>query len=235
LAWQAPSSTNERYRWIVAELVPGGGDLRLRYIDDLEEFKRLNGGRLPGQIQDLGYAGYPAFNQKRSVHSEGVVSALLRRLPPRSRPDFEAYKKQFRLAPDLALSDVALLAATEAKVPGDGFSVVDPLDAGASTLDLVLEVAGYRHYAHSLIPPLAVGDRIVINAELENTHDSNAVMFSKDGIKIGNINRVQAPTFRSWLRNRHIEATVERLNGRPDHPRAFIFVRVRPVTDDVSA
>ncbi|GBQ82298.1 hypothetical protein AA13595_0885 [Gluconacetobacter johannae DSM 13595] len=235
LAWQAPENFNERFRWIVAELLPDPAGLSLRYVDDPEEFKRLNSGKTIERIRELGYAGYPAFNQKRSLHTEGVVDALLRRLPPRSRPDFDAYKKLFRLAPDLVLSDIALLAMTEAKLPSDGFSVVNPFDTEGANLDLMLEIAGYRHYASTLSSPPRVGDRVVIVDEPENSYDENAVMVTRGGEKIGNINRLQAKAFRSWLNERQVEAVIERLNGRPDHPRAFVFVKVRLVANQFAA
>jgi len=104
-------------------------------------------------------------------------------LPPRSRSDFEEYKRQFRLPPDLHLSDFALLGKTEAKLPSDGFSVVDPLDPDTDQCDLMLEVAGYRYYAENV--QVALDEPVSIQAEPGNKFDPDAVMVCTGGKKIG--------------------------------------------------
>jgi hypothetical protein len=42
------------------------------------------------------------------------------------------------------------------------------------------------------------------------------------------VNRFQAPTVGRWLDTREVSASLLRLNGTPDKPRAFVFLRVRP-------
>jgi hypothetical protein len=226
LAWQAPDHMNERYRWAVGILEPAGNDCTLRYLYSGAEFERRNPGRTFDELLGLGYQGYPAFPLRREMHVGGVLSAFMRRLPPRTRSDFEEYKRQFRLAPHLSLTDFALLGQTEAKLPSDGFSVVDPLDGAIDRCDLMLEAAGYRHYAASA--QLAVGDLLTILAEPENEHDPNAVVIRAANQTIGYINRLQTGAFQRWLAERDVSGIVERLNGRPERPRAFAFVRVRP-------
>jgi hypothetical protein len=125
------------------------------------------------------------------------------------------------------VSDFGLLGRTEAKLPSDGFSLVDPLNGANARCDLMLEVAGYRYYAP--VADLTVGDSLTIQREHNNEHDPNAVAFRVADQKIGNINRLQADTFQQWLSEREVSAIVERLNGLPGRPRAFAFVRVRPV------
>jgi hypothetical protein len=229
LAWQPPEVVGDRFRWAVALLdrCADPNAIHLRYFNPGLEFESFNQGRQFEQLVSLGYEGYPAFSRTRAIHDHAVTDALMRRLPPRSRPDFSDYMKQFRLVDDLGLSDFALLGRTEAKVLGDGFSVVDPLDADTQEGDLLLEIAGYRHYARGLVFRLSVGDRIDIVPEPGNRHDGDAVQVMSRGQKIGNINRLQAKTFLRWTAKRDIQGVIERLNGSPDHPRAFIFVRVR--------
>jgi hypothetical protein len=227
LAWQAPDHLGDRFRWAVGVLTPTpGGDCSLRYLQPGADFDRHNQGHSYGRLLELGYDGYPAFSPKREHHASGVLSALMRRLPPRSRRDFAEYKHQFRLSPHLYLSNFALLGRTEAKLPNDGFSVVDPLDGAADHCDLMLEVAGYRYYAEKVC--LTVGDPVELRPEPENEHDPGAVLIRAVGYTIGYMNRLQAGAFRQWLGGRNVTAVVERLNGRPGKPRAFIFVWVRP-------
>jgi hypothetical protein len=111
----------------------------------------------------------------RSEHRGGVLAAFLRRLPPRVRPDFAAYKAQFRLQPDLQLSDFALLAYTGAKLPSDGFTIVDTLEGMSPPCEIVLEVAGYRHYADKLSKTPTVGEKVELVAEPENKVDKQAI------------------------------------------------------------
>jgi hypothetical protein len=153
LAWQASDPDGERTRFRVGELVLDGEDCILRYSK----------GEQVDRARALGFSGYPAFDLAQVEHRKGVMAAFLRRLPPRSRADFEAYKAQFRLASGLALSDFALLAYTEAKLPSDGFSIVNPLADICGPCQFLLEVAGYRHNAGKLAEPPAVGQQEVVS------------------------------------------------------------------------
>ncbi len=226
LAWQAPDPS-VRYRWAVGTLSQSDG-LMLRYFRPGPEFEQYNDGRSYEEVTKLGFRGYPAFSLQHAEHKDGVEAALLRRLPPRSRSDFVEYAKLYRLPPDLRLSNLALLGRSEAKLPSDGFSLVDPLNAAAPACDLVLELAGYRYYSDRLNKPLETGEQVELFADNENRYDANAVAVRGGGQIIGYVNRLQAKTFRTWIGSRRVDAWIERLNGVADRPRAFMFVEVRP-------
>ena len=150
----------------------------------------------------------------------------MRRLPPRGRKDFDQYKHHFRISPDLSVSDFQLLAMTEAKLPSDGFALVDPLDQTCSARDLLVEVVGHRHYASECDLSNGMGRQVELSSEPENPKDPNAVVVMLSGQKLGYINRFQAKSFLLWLRENRVLATVERLNGEPGYPRLYIFARV---------
>jgi hypothetical protein len=226
LAWQAPDP-KDRFRYAVGIIERAETTYTLRYFEPQREFQHYNDGRSFDQVMALGYSGYPAFSIKRPVH-EDVLPVFLRRLPPRSRLDFAEYVSQFRLRPSPGISDFALLGHTEAKLPNDGFSLVDALDPAASRCDLMLELAGYGHYAKTVEDVMSVGLPVSIETEPTNQYDANAVKVSVRGHTIGYINRLQTKAFQCWLRERQVTAVVERLNGSADRPRAFVFVRVRP-------
>jgi hypothetical protein len=219
LAWQSPDPNGVRDRFAVAEIISEGKSesCLFRYLSGTEV----------DRARSLGYVGYPAFRLDQTEHRQGVLAALLRRLPPRSRTDFQEYKAQFRLRSDLQLSDFALLAYTEAKLPSDGFSIVNPLDKARGPCQFVLEVAGFRHYVKSLNAPLGVGQQLKFVPEPTNERDSNAVRVEAAGQLIGYVNRLQAPTFLRWIEEGVLEGIVERLNGNPDRPRVLMFVAVR--------
>lgn len=233
LAWQAADLQGERFRWAVGILTPDGDGCSLRYFRPGAEFERYNPRHNFEELLRLGYRGYPAFSVRHEVHRDAVLQTLMRRLPPRNRTDFGNYARSFRLPSDLALTDFALLGYTEAKLPSDGFSVVDPLSAEAQSCDLMLEIAGYRHYAND--HPAKLGQEIELVAEPGNAFDPNAVQVRSFGNVVGYVNRLQAETFLQWLRERRVSGCVERVNGPVDRPRAFMFVRIRPTQERAAA
>lgn len=235
LAWQAPDHTNVRFRWAVGEVAPRGDGFVLRYFTPGTEFEKHNGGRTFEQIVALGYVGYAAFSTKIREHTSGVIEAFNRRLPPRGRSDFAEYIRHFRLKESRGLSNFALLGKTEAILPSDGFALVDPLDGTTPSCDLLSEVAGFRYYSKDVGHLVRVGAEVDISAEPDNEHDANAVRFSIQGETIGYVNRLQTSAFKVWLETANIKAIVERINGKPDRPRVFLFVRVRPGGTKIAA
>ncbi len=227
LAWQAPDPS-ERFRWAVGELLNKPAGPVLRYLMPGAEFDARNVGRPYEEAASLGYAGYPAFNPRQPVHTEGVLEAFRRRLPPRSRADFQNYLAHFRIPPTATVSDWSLLGLTEAKLPSDGFALVDPLDEGVIPRDLLLEVAGFRHYADKATVPIVPGQLLQLVPEPTNPHDPNAVMVQLHGQCLGYINRLQNEPLLRWLLGASVEAWVSRLNGKAGHPRLFIFIQIRP-------
>lgn len=225
LAWQAPDQFNNRFRWAVGALTQTNNEYQFRYFDELE-FAKLNGGRDFSELKSLGYRGYPVFPPTRDTFKLNVLLPFLRRLPPRSRTDFAAYLKSFMIAPDAIVSDFALLGLTEAKLPSDGFSVVDELLDIDGERELFVELAGHRHYADSLPGALAIGESIDLDPEPSNPHDAGAVVARYRGKCIGYINRLQAPSFLSWIAANRVTAKLQKLNGTKERPRAFLFAKV---------
>ena len=228
LAWQAPIRGAEgRYRWAVGELLRDKADVQLRYFDRGAAFSQANQGKPYEAIARVGYSGHPAFRLKSQRHHDGVIEAFRRRLPARSRADFPAYIKHYRIRADADVSDFALLGITEAKLPNDGFSLVDPLDHRSDACDLMLEVAGFRHDGPQFGRGLHVGEPLQLVAEPDNQQDPNAIAVMLDRKRVGYVNRLQAGAFANWLATHAVEAWIERLNGKPDHPRMHMFVQLR--------
>lgn len=229
LAWQAPDHVGNRFRWAVGVVEPALRDsgLALRYFVGSREFSELNNGASFDDLLKLGYQGYPGLSLRHIVHEHGVTSALMRRLPPLARPDFRNYIETFRVASTASVTELQLLGLTEAKLPSDGFSLVDPLDPAVNKCDLMLELAGYRHYAKDLAGRIYEGAPVTLLHEPDNPKDPGAVLARLGSDDAGYINRLQAETFRTWLKTHSVNAVVERLNGSADRPRAYIFVSIR--------
>lgn len=215
LTWQSPDlSAEDRMRYAVADLFRDEEDAYLIYREN-DDVERARG---------LGYVGYPAFRPGGSRHSS-ALSAFVRRIPPRGRSDFSRYLENYRLK-DTSVSDFALLGYTEAKLPTDGFSLVDTLESAVPPSEYLLEVAGYRHYLENS-KDLEVGEMLSLALEPDNKFDPGAVMIQTRGRCIGYINRIQAPVVSRWVTNSSVSAWLERKNGTEGRPRAYIFVEVR--------
>ena len=225
LAWQAPDQFKERFRWAVGEISQTENDYLFRYFEEAE-FQSRNQGKTISAIQELGYRGYPAFNPKQNRHTQNVLAPFLRRIASRGRGDFDSYRSYFRLPAKIAVSDFTLLGITEAKLPGDGFSLVDQLENTEASRELYLEVAGHRYHRSNLPNRDILGEAVEFVREPENLFDQNAVMVQLNGNCIGYINRLQTNAFARWIVERRVSGVVERLNGDSDRPRLFIFVRV---------
>jgi len=117
----------------------------------------------------------PGIPDLNAAYDLGVIETFMRRLPPRTRGDYGNYLEQFRLRPQTPVSDMGLLAYTGAKLPSDGFSIVNPLDDMRADCELLIELAGFRHV--SVIPSsdLSLGAPATLVVEPDNTFDPNAV------------------------------------------------------------
>lgn len=233
LAWQAPDGQKDRRRWTVGMLWFDRGLLTFRYFDRAE-LEALNFGRTEEELRRVGFAGYPAFQYEPGrVYDKDVLSAFLRRLPPATRADFAQYETYFSIRPGSMLPPLTLLGITEARLPSDGFSLVDPLSPDVSEGDAIFEIAGYRYQDVGQAP--AIGDRIELSPDPTNEHDPNAIEVLWQGSRIGFVNRLQAVTIGQWLRSREVECSVLRLNGRAGAPRAYAKITVRPKQSEIAA
>ena len=215
--WQGPEGSS-RVRHTVAELLRApDGTTKLRYLEGTEDLKRAKA---------EGFVGFPAFRKLGHEYDQGVLETFLRRLPPRSRGDYARYLEQFRLQPGTEISDFALLAYTGAKLPSDGFSILNPLSDLTAPSEVLLEVAGFRHTSEVPLDAISVGMRATLEPEPDNPHDANAMVIRVDGKKMGHVPRQQAAAIGNWLRNgQALQAHVERINGTPQRPLVFLFAR----------
>ena len=219
LIWQ--SADGLRTRRAIAELIrPGTGPVRLRYLTDTPDFHAAC---------NEGFFNFPAFRKLALTYDLGVVETFMRRLPPQTRGDYAQYLEKFRLRPETPVSDFALLACTGAKLPSDGFSIIDPLEDIDTRCEMLLEVAGFRHVSPLSVDDIHPGARAQFVAESDNPHDADAVAVHVDGRKTGYVPRQQASAVRRLLQAQAIEATVERVNGSRERPLVYVFARIQPL------
>lgn len=236
LAWQAPDHMNNRRRWVVAKVDVQTENWTLRYLSS-DEFKKANAGKTLEQVLSLGFEGYPAFYRRATQTSfdRGVREAFMRRLPPRTRSDFPEYLRRFGFRDGASLSDAAILAYTEAKLPSDGFSLVGELQLEMTVGDLMLDVAGARYQEFGDTCPAKPGDKLRLRKEPTNEHDPLAIEVLWHDQRLGYVNRLQAPVIGHWMDTRKMTAIVQRVNGRSGNPKVYVLLQVRPSTDQLAA
>jgi hypothetical protein len=226
LVWQAPEGRS-RARLVVGELCQHEGQVIFRYLPDTEEFKKACA---------LGFVCYPAFRKTSQEYTQNVLDSFLRRLPPRKRGDFGKYLEQWRLDPNVEISDFALLGHTGAKLPNDGFSLINPFDHIELPHEFYIEVAGFRYQQNISVDDISVGMNAVFVAEPTNEYSGDAVRIEVNGKRIGYVNNVQCKAFKRWLGQYSINASVERINGTSDRPLVYIYGKVdRPQRLGVAA
>ncbi|TWS99694.1 HIRAN domain-containing protein [Reyranella sp. CPCC 100927] len=227
LAWRAPDGVLDRMRWAVGVLSNVGPTATFRYLRN-GEFKAENRGKNLAQLTASGFRGYPTFDAGRSkdgIFAEGVLEAFLRRMPPAARPDFPKYLELYRYR-GIPLAPMSLLALTTAKLPSDGFSLVDRLDPQSVACDTVLEIAGFR-YRETETAFLRDGVELQLIPEPTNPYDSSAVKMEASGVTIGYVNRLQTRSVAMWLKTRVVSCWLLRRSGRGHSPLAFAFMRMR--------
>ncbi|WP_109118446.1 HIRAN domain-containing protein [Azospirillum sp. TSO22-1] len=217
LAWQGPEHTSRR-RWTVGRLdreMQGATEfVMFTYLSDTEEFECA--------LRE-GFTGYPAFRTSNNIHDTGVMSAFMRRLPPRTRGDFAKYLLNYRIDPGSTISDFALLGYTEARLPSDGFSIVNPFYKIDGPCEFVTEAASFHRY---LVDGIRAGDHVFLIPEPTNIHDDQAIQVVWKGQCVGYINRLQTEAFHRWLSSGKVQARVDRVNGTTERPRLYLFVEV---------
>jgi len=226
VVWQTPlegteyqSGTGKRH--IVGELELAGDNIILRYFQNAQDFK---------DAINLGFKGFSIFNTDQEIHDTNVMNTLERRIPPRQRTDFDNFLIYHRINPEVRdqMSDFALLGYTGGKLPGDGFSFVHTFEEASIPCEVTIDVAGIRHYKESL-PPLEtlIDIPVSFKAEPDNPQDSKAIIIeTRDGKRIGYVNRAQTDTFNKWLQHYQVEGVIERINGTIDRPNILLYVKV---------
>lgn len=217
LAWQS-SSEEDRSRYIVGRLHRTDAEITLQYLVDTPDFRKA---------RDIGFDLYPAFKDEHTTYSN-VLDAFMRRLPPRKRGDFPQYLEGLRLKPDVDVSDFALLGYSGAKLLADGFSIIHPFNNVKGPCEILTEVAGFRHIKKN--DGIEAKIDTPVSFEIEEFHpvtQQPAIKIITNGTHLGYVNRGLIATFLNWIAdNRITNAWVEKANGTPDRPTAYIYVEV---------
>lgn len=216
MTWQpSDEGAPTRTRRVIGEVERDGTGLVFRYLKGTRDFEAA---------EDAGFKGFPAFRLETAETREGVRESLMRRLPPRNREDFADYLRSHALPAPFALSELALLGYTGARLPSDGFALVPDFPPTALPCEYIMELAGTRHVLQGGLTDLAPGDPVVIKPYPTNPVEADALMAYHQDRPIGYVNRALKAMFNRWLSEGRVSAVIERLNGKPDRP--LIYVRI---------
>lgn len=200
----------------MAELKPVSDEVHLVYLTNSKDFDNA---------KKHGFEAYSAFQDTNKVH-DNVLDAFMRRLPPRTRGDFSHYLEGFRLRPNVSISDFALLGYSGAKLLSDGFSIIYPFNDVQGACELLLEAANYKPIWDNKTD-LKINDAASFSKEWNSKVQETAICINVNNNCIGYVNRGLIPTFIEWIENNRIQdAWVEKINGTPGKPTAYLFVRI---------
>ncbi len=217
MTWQS-SDRKQRKRYTIAQLDRVDGKVTLRYLVDSDDFR---------EASSLGFESYPAFQNVTEVYEHSVMDALMRRLPPKTRSDYGQYLEAFRIKPDSHLSDFALLGYTGAKLPSDGFAIINPFERINEPFEFLLEAAGYRYISNI---DINLGDHASFVGEFDSGRKENIIKILINNQHSGYVTRALLPQFYDWLQcGRIVDAWYEKKNGNPEQPLIYLYVKVSPV------
>ncbi len=219
MTWQPQDeAAQSRTRRVIGEVcVEPDGQVIFHYLKDTPDFEAAC---------KAGFKGFPAFRLEDSETRHGVIESFMRRLPPRKREDFTDFLAQHRLPSPFSYSDMTLFGYTGARLPSDGFALVPDFPEDAVPCDYLMEVAGLRHVLGTDVSSIRLGDAVTFEVDQGNPVDNDALCVMHQGRKIGYVNRALRTTFHRWLRLHHVSATVEKLNGKPEHPVVYVRISV---------
>lgn len=190
----------------------------MTYLVDSEEFK---------QAQEKGFTGYPGYPIEHISH-DNVLSAFIKRLPPRNRKDFPRFLKSIRITENSEISDFALLGYSNAILPGDDFTIIHSYENAEPPFEFLTQIQGYRyHMKNAPYESLNESNEVTFQKEPNNIYDSNAISVLLDGKRMGYICRGLHDSFHRWMDSgMQVNANIEKINGTEEYPILYIFVAV---------
>ena len=206
----------------VAEFRQNGDSVEFRYLED----------RLPAAIEQ-GFYGYPGLAMDSDRHRHTAIKSMRRRVPPRSRGDFDEMLERLGLPKDWDFTTLSLVAYTGARRISDYFWICETFDGFDEPFTYVFELADTKLDGHpELCAELLPGEPMRFEREAENADDPGAirVVRASDGKPAGYIQSLQEKIVGRWLDEGEIEASMFRFNGVLDHPRLYVRADVVPST-----
>ncbi|MDI9349178.1 MAG: hypothetical protein QM537_04150 [Candidatus Symbiobacter sp.] len=207
-------------------------------------FKYLSSTPSFADAKKSGFDDYPAFKiQAEPFIGETVLSAFNNRIFNQKRRDLSDFLTYWGIAPDVKISDFALLGYSGGELPSDNFTFVVDYDRAELPLEIPTLVVGVRYFLdqNADFKQNIYGDnkkiaddvldsmKISLIPEPENQDDPMAIKVVMERPwpgKLGYINRVLAEQVTPWLKDRKVATDVLRVNGTPESPNILLKLTV---------
>lgn len=170
------------------------------------------------QAEACGWSKLDAFPDDKIYESETLFPVFASRLPNKKRRDISKILEKYEL---LEFDEFELLRKSEARLPIDTYSFIDPIFPDEQTIQRNFFVMGVRHHSPckgrdcSLLPLISVGDELIFEEEPENEFDINA-------IKV----QTQAGDMLGYVPRYYNEAILERLNKKMTYSCKIIDINL---------
>lgn len=215
VAWQHPVS---RLIAPVGLLEHGADVYRFRYL------------RRAAELPDFQpFLSFPVWD--RTYTSPWLFPLFAQRIMSPRRPDFQQFLRQLDLDEDATPWEQ--LARSEGRSSGDTVQVfpIPSVRADGTTTCRFL-VHGIRHIERGELPPLAVGERLVLKDEPDNRFNQRAVLVCTDGgRRLGYVPDLLLEYLDAVRGSgRPMSLTVEHVNGAEAPPHLRLLVRLDGAT-----
>lgn len=128
--------------------------------------------------ETYGWSKLDAFPDDKVYESETLFPIFASRLPDKKRRDINRILEKYEL---VEFDEFELLRKSEARLPIDTYSFIDPIFSDEQTIQRDFFIMGVRHHAPcegkdcSLLPNISIGDELIFEKEPENEFDVNAI------------------------------------------------------------
>lgn len=183
---------------------------------------------------DHGYELHPAFPQlTKKYESIKLFSAFARRIPSKSRMDYDEVLKKLSLPEDADQMDI--LRATRGMIGNNPYFFDEPLRlVEGNILTNHFYISGMRHRGLSMNwdRSIQIGDELVLKPDLGNPVDSNAVkILTQDQIWLGFVPGIFSKAIRALLeREVKMKVVIDEINAA-HAPQWWVRVSFQSILD----
>lgn len=177
LIWKDPAT---RRNFIVGKLCKGK-KFTFEYCNEYE------------LAEKHGWSKLEAFPEVKTYENDSMFPVFASRLPDRKRTDIDKILAKYGL---IEFDEFELLRKSEARLPIDTYSFIDPIFPEDETVCREFFIMGIRYNTLcegkdcTLLPNVDVGDELIFDKEPNNKEDANAIrILTKENTILGYVPR----------------------------------------------
>lgn len=182
------------------------------------------------QAELHGWSKIEAFPEEKVYVSQTLFPVFSSRLPDRKRRDIDSILEKYGLK---EYDEFELLGKSEARLPIDTYSFIDPIFPADENIERFFFVMGIRHHAPcegencSCLPNIKVGGELYLEPEPTNLQDKNAIkIVTNEGILLGYVPRYYSPAIIERL-EKGISYSCRIVELNPDNKHCSDCIKVK--------